>query len=110
MPQYNPPDDKGYMGDRKRGASLGRSDKNGFYNKAGEWVELTVTPDAKPMTLVRVRMCGAYDSGGAYWGLGEPLYYYSDATGSIDGYVRGATRDAAKAAVRASHPNARFYR
>ncbi|MDP2374394.1 hypothetical protein [Reyranella sp.] len=71
----------------------------------------TVNEDAPPFRLARVRMVdgGAYDAGGAYWGLGDPLYYYEGPIADINGYVRGATRDAAKAAVRQFHPAARFF-
>ena len=90
---------------------MGRAAKSGFYNKAGDWIELTVTPDAKPMSLRKVRLdSGGYDSGGAYWGHGSTLWYYCDHSGSIDGYVRGRTRDDAKASVREAHANARFHR
>lgn len=112
MPEFNPPPDPGYMGDRKRGAGLGRPTRNTFTDKHGRTFELTVTADAPPMRLQRVRMVdgGAYDSGGAYWGLGDPLYYFENSTGDINGYIRGKTREAAKFAVTALHPFARFYR
>ncbi len=64
------------------------------------------------MNLIRCPLnSGGYDRGGAYWGLGEPLYYYSaNPEGLIDGYVRGRTREKAKEAVRAIHPHARFFK
>lgn len=53
------------------------------------------------LSLQRVRIdAGGYDSGGAYWGLGAPLYVATDGDG-IEVYVRGKTREDAKAAVRA---------
>lgn len=53
------------------------------------------------LSLQRVRIDrGGYDSGGAYWGLGEPLYVATDGDG-IEVFVRGATRNLAKQAVRA---------
>lgn len=113
MPKFNPPEDRGWMGDRSRGASMGRPSRSGYRDpKTGEWVELEVTENAAPFRLSRVRMVGdgAYDSGGAYWGIGDPLYHYEGPTSDIEGYVRGRTREAAKAAVRAIHPRARFYR
>jgi len=50
---------------------------------------------------------GAYDSGGAYWGIGAPLYHYGDGEG-VCVYVRASNRerayyevaDAIKAALR----------
>lgn len=51
--------------------------------------------------LERVRLdSGGYDSRGQYWGVGEPLYRYSDDSGAIDGYVRAASRAEAKEKVR----------
>lgn len=72
----------------------------------------TITENSRPVYLVRCPLDrGGYDRGGAYWGLGEPLYYYSaQPEGLIDGYVRGRTRAAAKAAVRSIYRNARFFR
>ncbi len=71
---------------------------------------------APKFSLVRIRINrGGYDSGGAYWGLGAPLYYAAasrDDTGAMiaDRYFRARSRDAAKAIIRAEFPNARFYR
>lgn len=95
----------------KYGAPMGRVSVNTFTDKQDRTFELTVTEDAKPMHLIRCPLnSGGYDRGGAYWGLGEPLYYYSDATGSITGYVRGATRAKAKETVVSMFKHARFYR
>lgn len=52
---------------------------------------------------------GGYDRGGAYWGLGAPLYYFESPEGE-SGYVRGRTRDIAKVEVRKLAPQAEFYR
>lgn len=111
MPLFTPPDDPGYCGDRRRGAGMGRPTCNTFTDKQGRRFELTVNADAEPFRLVRVRMsaCGAYDAGGAYWGCGDPLYYFEGPLTDINGYVRGKTRDAAKTAVRELHPLAKFF-
>lgn len=53
---------------------------------------------------------GGYDSGGAYWGHGEPLWWYMSVDGEVDAFLRAGSRMAAKAAIRASYPNARFFR
>lgn len=53
---------------------------------------------------------GGYDAGGAYWGLGAPLYWATCTTGAAEFFFRARTRDAAKAEVLARHPGARFYR
>lgn len=53
---------------------------------------------------------GGYDSGGAYWGIGQPLYWAGSDCGTIDLWFRAPTRDDAKDHVRSKFPNARFYR
>jgi hypothetical protein len=68
-------------------------------------------------TLRRVRLDnGGYDSGGAYWGLGQPLYWWSveitegDSCDECSGFMRASNRNAAKASIVALHPKARFFR
>lgn len=39
--------------------------------------------------LHRIRLdSGGYDSGGAYWGVGKPLYGYADEDMEYKGFVR----------------------
>lgn len=68
---------------------------------------------AERISLQRVRLnSGGYDSGGAYWGLGAPLWCAMDHTGETV-FLRARNRLAAKAHIRAEHdmPAAvRFYR
>lgn len=56
---------------------------------------------------------GGYDSGGAYWGLGAPLWCAIDVDGSTV-YFRARNREAAKAYVSGHHADdpddVRFYR
>lgn len=93
------------------GAPLGRNNRSHYEDSKGNRHDLTVNAHAAPFHMVRVRLdSGGYDSGGAYWGIGDRLYYYQGPITDIDGYVRGRTREAAKAAVRAIHPHARFFR
>lgn len=95
----------------KYGAPMGRPTRNTFTDKQGRTFELTATDDAKPFRLVRCPLDnGGYDRGGAYWGIGTPLYYFEGPLSDISGYVRGRTREIAKAEVRKLHPKARFYR
>jgi hypothetical protein len=66
--------------------------------------------DAGPLYLRRVRLdSGGYDSGGAYWGLGSPLWECLDQDGN-GRIFRAASRDAAKAEIRADFEGAGFYR
>lgn len=52
-----------------------------------------------------------YDSGGAYWGVGEPLYWYSCPTGEHSGTMRASSRDDAKRQLRKVNGEyIRFYR
>ena len=64
--------------------------------------------------LQRLKMsaCGCYDSGGAYWGHGDPLYWaWGDGlTEEQEMFVRGYTRALAKAEVRKNFPFATFFR
>jgi hypothetical protein len=89
------------------GAPMGRASHPNEFSEQ----HYTVMSNAPPMYLVRCPLDrGGYDRGGAYWGLGEPLYYYEAHLTDIRGYVRGRTRQHAKVAVLKIHPNARFFR
>jgi hypothetical protein len=82
------------------GASMGRPD-----------IDKLDAPDAiGRVTLRRIRLDrGGYDSGGAYWGHGQPLYYAGSNCGRLDIFFRAANRIDAKAKVTARYPAARFY-
>jgi hypothetical protein len=69
----------------------------------------------------RVRLDrGGYDEGGAYWGIGQPLYiadadpiWIEEEDREIEGprfYFRANDRDDAKEEVKHKYPNARFFR
>lgn len=95
--------------DGRYGAPLGRTSDH----LAG----LIVTAADSPFTLRRIRLdSGGYDSGGAYWGFGAPLYWWAveivegDTRDQCSGYLRAANRLAAKNAIRSAQPAARFYR
>jgi hypothetical protein len=95
----------------KYGAPMGRASTRTYTDKSGTTWTLDVNEDSKPFRLVRCPLdAGGYDRGGAYWGLGEPLYYYEGPLSDISGYVRGRTREKAKEAVRSMFAKARFYR
>jgi hypothetical protein len=54
---------------------------------------------------------GGYDRGGAYWGIGAPLWNAYTEDGETDVFFRARDRDAAKAHMRSEHdPAARFFR
>ncbi len=98
MPDYKDNDPRGWCGDPRRGAALGRR------------AVAKGDPIGK-MTLRKVRMsaCGAYDSNGTYFGIGDPLYWYADEGGNVDCMTRAKTREEAKAYVLCDYPTARFY-
>jgi len=65
---------------------------------------------ACPIYLRRIPLDGGgYDSGGAYWGLGAPLYSAQDQDGNTV-ILRAGSRNAAKANLRASFGALTFYR
>lgn len=78
---------------------------------------LIVSEADSRFTLRRIPInSGGYDSGGAYWGLGQPLFYWAvtitegDTVDECSGFMRAASREAAKAKIVDLHPKARFYR
>ena len=103
MPSYSTHDPKGWCGDPRRGAAVGRHSIH------------RAEPEGK-MTLQKVRINGGgYDRNGTYFGVGgEPLYWFADAGGNVDGVLRASSRAVAKVLVRALFPETelrgRFYR
>lgn len=96
---YQTNDPRGWGGDPKRGAALGRPSVRGEASFAGR------------LTLRRIRLDqGGYDPNGTYFGLGPPLYWYASDDGSIDDMLRAGTRESAKKQILAIYPNAKFYR
>ena len=79
--------------------------------RRGEGVPNGVGDHPMKYNLRRVRLnSGGYDDGGAYWGAGQPLYYFEDEDGN-SGYFRALTRTKAKAhIVEHVNANAKFYR
>lgn len=88
-----------WMGDPKRGAAMGRET---VFKEA-------LCGDPYLFHLRKIRLdSGGYDGGGAYWGLGQPLFGYTTADGSTKGYIRARYRDEAKQLIREDFPNASF--
>lgn len=82
------------------GAPLGR------YNTA-TCPELTARFN---LVLMPLSDGGGYDSGGAYWGAGDPMYHaYADNTNQ-EMFIRAKNREDAKTQVLAKFKNAKFYR
>ncbi len=98
-PKYWTREPRGWCGDPSRGAALGRPTYGGSADFSGR------------ITLRRVRLnSGGYDCLGTYWGVGAPLFWYADDSGTIDGCLRASSRDAAKAKLRKPYPQVRFWR
>ncbi len=83
------------------GAPMGRQSRGGY-------------PDASPAPRFYLRLVpinsGGYDSGGAYWGIGEPLYWAECPEIDATQYLRAFDRATARAAIRRDYPGACFYR
>jgi hypothetical protein len=99
-PSYKTHDPRGWCGDPRRGAALGRPI---VHDAASDF--------SGKLTLRRSYLdSGGYDSNGTYFGYGQPLYWYASQDGTIDGMLRAASREDAKAQVLKSYPKARFFR
>ena len=83
------------------GAPLGRRSRR-----------LNPESETPKFSLVRVRLdSGGYDSGGAYWGIGEPLWNAESDCGQVSEFFRASDRAAARAYIRREYGDgARFYR
>ena len=65
----------------------------------------------KKIYLQRIHInSGGYDSGGTYWGSGQPLYLARSEDGEIHHFFRAQNRDAAKRKLCADIPDAQFFR
>lgn len=99
MISYKDNDPRGWCGNPNRGAALGR---NSIHTDKEASVKLY---------LRRVILdSGGYDSNGTYFGHGDPLYWYADKDGNVDAVLRARDRDQAKAKIRFSYKNAKFYK
>lgn len=53
---------------------------------------------------------GGYDSGGAYWGIGAPLYWVRSDNGDVSEFFRASSREGAKQKALAVNPYLKFFR
>jgi hypothetical protein len=96
---YSDYDPKGWCGDPRRGAALGRPTIQGPADYAGR------------IGLRRTYLDnGGYDCNGTYFGHGAPLYWYASDDGEIDGMLRASTRASARDQVLAKYPKAKVRR
>lgn len=97
---YQRNDPKGWCGDPSRGAAMGRP----------SILDAPKDFDGR-IYLRKVRLNqGGYDANGTYFGIGAPLYWYSDEEGEIDSMIRAANREHARDQVLANYPKARVRR
>lgn len=98
-PHYKDNASKGWGGDPRRGAAVGRTTVLGDPGYAGS------------LLFRRVRLdSGGYDVNGTYFGAGNPLYWYASNDGTIDGVLRAQSRTEARMRVLAMYPKARVRR
>lgn len=99
-PSYRANDPKGWGGDPRRGAALGRPTIQ----------EAPLTFNGK-LYVRHVRLdSGGYDRNGTYFGHGKPLYWIADADGTVDYMVRADDHAGAKKLALAHYPLAHFHR
>ena len=99
MPDYKTHDPKGWCGDPKRGAAMGRHS----YHAEDP------TTFAGRLFMRRVRLdSGGYDPNGTYFGVGNPLYWVSSEDSAVDFMLRGVDREAARADVLRKYPKAKI--
>lgn len=97
---YQDNDPKGWCGDPKRGAALGRYSIHECNRDYPTKLRLQHIPLDS----------GGYDCNGTYFGYGRRLYWYANDEGTIDATLRADNRDQAKAEILERYPHARFYR
>lgn len=104
----------------RRGADMGRHSSPGHRPDGSPWDPkdryglrgFNEEAFAHPRTF-HLRKIGpdgdGYDEGGAYWGLGDPVWWAHDEETEANLYVRATSRDEAKRMVRAVYPNGSFH-
>lgn len=100
-PSYKTHDPKGWCGDPRRGAAMGRpaihSDEEGSYK----------------LHLQQIRLdSGGYDVNGTYFGFDPEniLYWCASTCGSLDFVIRARSRKSAKWKINLTYPKATFFR
>lgn len=96
-PSYQTHDPRGWGGDPKRGAALGRPTYQGPPDFSGR------------ITLRKIRLdSGGYDVNGTYWGgsATESVYWYASDDSAIDGTLWASDRAEAREKVLEWYPKA----
>ena len=119
-PDYAKNDPKGWCGDPKRGAALGRPTRT-LAGSQCAFPEIALCMDERcarcgftdRLALRRVRLdAGGYDQLGTYWGDSPTtkLYWYASDDNRIDGTLRARDRSAAREVLLARYPRAKVRR
>jgi len=96
MVDYSTNDPKGWCGDPKRGAAMGRPTIH----------DAPVSFDGQ-VHLRRVKLDdGGYDPNGTYFGIGAPLYWYASDGGEIDAVLRAPDKAGARHQILSRYPSA----
>lgn len=96
MPSYGTNDPKGWCGDIRRGAALGRP-------------SLTGNPESDYYLVIkRVPIADGYDANGTYFGEGLPLFWVASTDGDVDFMLRGRNRAEVLSKVQKLYPNCRI--
>lgn len=92
MADYGTNDPKGWCGDPRRGAAMGRPTILGQPESA--------------ISIRRSYLSGGYDRNGTYFGMGQPLFWYADESGNVDAMERADSIEDVLAEVRKRYPTA----
>lgn len=77
----------------------------------GRWTAIGEPGLSYKFRVFRVNLdSGGYDDGGAYWGIGLPLYCIQSNCGNVECYWRANNRENAKKKVSFAYPKAKFFR
>lgn len=98
VPDYKKNDPKGWCGDMRRGAAMGRPTIKGEPSYDGQ------------LYIRKIRLdSGGYDVNGTYFGTGDPLFWVVAPDYSIDRVYRAKNRATLVAELAQTYPRARFY-
>jgi hypothetical protein len=100
LPNYKKNDPKGWCGDPKRGAALGRSS---IHDVASDFSGDVFLSESKIDEE-------GYDQLGTYFGVGLPLYWAATVDSSIDFMLRAFSVEDAEMKVKKRYPSARIVR
>lgn len=100
-PDYRTHDPRGWCGDPKRGAALGRPTIH---------LDATERPTfAGRLYLKRIPLnAGGYDVNGTYFGVGKPLYWLASTEGTVDCMLRADSRENARNQALKLYPRAKI--